>query len=258
MGTYRTFAYNTGATLDGTKQSGKLAGGTPTIGWSASGLQWYMGPDEDPGYIIATDTGSAPTFWRSATKSDSDFLGLFNSLSRRFGTSAVATANDARVWLNSNGYWTNYVAPYTYYRWQITDCKTYPPVGDCVQASEFRFQIDSVDQTSTMGTAIVTNPNGRNPVNEEPRMLNDGIITTKALDLNFVTNGRTTDFIFQFPSPQSFNGYRWATANDEESRDPKSWNIYGSENGTNWTTIHSVEGFTATTTRQAFQTQQNM
>jgi len=142
---------------------------------------------------------------------------------------------------------------YLYYRWQITQAKTTPPNSDCVQAAEFVFQIGGVDQS--MAGVTVTNPNGNNPVGETPPNLVDNNLTTKALDLNFVTNG-LTNFIFQFGSAKSFNGYRWATANDEESRDPKSWTIAGSNNGTTWTTLSTVSGFNATVARDTWQTPQ--
>jgi hypothetical protein len=53
MATARPFAYNTGAGITGTVQFGYLAVGTPTAGFSATGLQWWNGPDEDLGYVIA-------------------------------------------------------------------------------------------------------------------------------------------------------------------------------------------------------------
>ena len=142
---------------------------------------------------------------------------------------------------------------YTYYRWQITQAKTTPPNSDCVQAAEFVFQIGGVDQS--MAGVTVTNPSGNNPVGETPPNLVDNNLTTKALDLNFVANG-LTNFIFQFSSAKSFNGYRWATANDEESRDPKSWTVAGSNNGTTWTTLSTVSNFTATVARDTWQTAQ--
>ena len=126
-----------------------------------------------------------------------------------------------------------------------------PPNSNCVQSAEFVFQIGGVDQS--MAGVTVTNPNGNNPVGETPPNLVDNNLTTKALDLNFVSNGNVTNFIFQFSSAKSFNGYRWATANDEESRDPKSWTIAGSNNGTTWTTLHTVSGFVATTARNTWQ-----
>jgi len=143
---------------------------------------------------------------------------------------------------------------YLYYRWQITESKTSPPNANCVQASEFVFQIGGVDQS--MAGVTVTNPSGNNPVGEEPSKLVDGNLNTKGLDLNFVTNGNVTNFIFQFSTAKAFTGYRWGTANDEESRDPKSWTIAGSNNGTTWTTLHTVSGFSATATRNTYQTAQ--
>lgn len=142
---------------------------------------------------------------------------------------------------------------YTYYRWRITDSKINPPNANAVQSSEFVFQIGGVDQS--MAGVTVTNPGGSNPVGEEPSKLVDGSLSVKALDLNFVSNGFTS-FVFQFGSAKSFNGYRWATANDEEGRDPKSWTIDGSNNGTTWTTLHTVTGFSATATRNSWQTAQ--
>lgn len=142
--------------------------------------------------------------------------------------------------------------PYKYYRWQITASKTDPPEGNCVQASEFVFQINGVDQQTITSSASVSNPNGNNPAGETPIKLTDSNLTTKFLDLNFVSNSRITNFIFTFPSPYAFTGYRWATANDAESRDPKNWNVSGSSDGTNWVTLSAVSNFTATSTRNTY------
>lgn len=162
--------------------------------------------------------------------------------------------NDNEVLSNFDAQKSRYITTYLYYRWQITESKISPPNGNCVQASEFRFRQDGVDQSMTGVT--VTNPNGNNPVGEEPPKLVDNNLATKGLDLNFVTNGNVTNFIFQFPTARAFNGYRWATANDEEGRDPKSWTVSGSNNGTTWTTLHTVTNFSATSTRNTFQTAQ--
>jgi hypothetical protein len=142
---------------------------------------------------------------------------------------------------------------YLYYRWQITQTKTSPPDANAVQASEFVFQIGGIDQS--MVGVTVTNPGGSNPSGETPSNLVDNNLTTKVVDINFVTNG-LSNFIFQFSSAKSFNGYRWATANDFESRDPKSWTIAGSNNGTTWTTLSTVSNFTATVARDTWQTPQ--
>ena len=59
----RPFAYNTGAPIAGTTQVGDLAIGYPTSGFEATGLQWWQGPDESTGYVVAKpiSAGNQPT-----------------------------------------------------------------------------------------------------------------------------------------------------------------------------------------------------
>ena len=61
MATSRPFAYNPGTAIPGTTQIGNLAVGTPTNGFGSTGLQWWNGPDEELGYIIAKVTDAQPT-----------------------------------------------------------------------------------------------------------------------------------------------------------------------------------------------------
>ena len=76
MATSRPFAYNTGSTITGTEQLGSIAIGTPTSGFTSTGLRWWSGPDEDLGYVIAhtVPSGTQPNpvgvpayigFWRT-------------------------------------------------------------------------------------------------------------------------------------------------------------------------------------------------
>ena len=58
MATARPFAYNTGATISGTIQVGDLAVGSPTSGFESTGLEWWNGPDEELGYVIAQSVPS--------------------------------------------------------------------------------------------------------------------------------------------------------------------------------------------------------
>jgi hypothetical protein len=51
MSTTRPFAYNPGSPISGTIQVGDLAVGFPTSGFT--GMEWWNGPDEDLGYVIA-------------------------------------------------------------------------------------------------------------------------------------------------------------------------------------------------------------
>jgi hypothetical protein len=83
-------------------------------------MEWWNGPDEDLGYVIALpvpdDSQPAPdgrtasvAFNRSTGLTESSFVELTNYL---FGQS-FTTGNDASFWLTSNGYWNSYpyVAP---------------------------------------------------------------------------------------------------------------------------------------------------
>jgi len=121
MATARPFSYNPGATgpIPGTEQVGSLAVGTPTVGFSATGLEWWNGPDEDLGYVIAQsvpgDTQPTPVpgvsasvgFFRSSALTDPSFISLSNTIAGPSGPFASGSA--AKTWLNANGYWTSYV-----------------------------------------------------------------------------------------------------------------------------------------------------
>jgi hypothetical protein len=58
MPTSRPFAYNTGGSILGTEQIGSLAIGTPTSGFT-NNPQFWNGPDENLGYVIAHSTPSS-------------------------------------------------------------------------------------------------------------------------------------------------------------------------------------------------------
>ena len=120
MSTSRPFSYNTGAPIAGTEQVGSLAVGTPTTGFTSTGLEWWNGPDEDLGYVIAcsvpSDTQSTPVpgvdasvgFFRSSALTDPSFISLSNTIAGPSGGGPFASGSAAKTWLNSNGYWTSY------------------------------------------------------------------------------------------------------------------------------------------------------
>ena len=120
MATARPFTYNTGAPISGTDQVGSLAIGTPTVGFDATGLEWWNGPDEDLGYVIAEpvpgDTQPTPVigvsgsvgFFRSDNLTEGSFIGLADIIAGPSGGGPFATGTDAKTWLNNNGYWTSY------------------------------------------------------------------------------------------------------------------------------------------------------
>jgi hypothetical protein len=118
---YRPFAYNTGSPVSGTTQVGQIAVGDINTQYSTDygGLQWWGGPDENIGYVIAhTDptgghNGEPGTpaylgFWRNPGFTDADFLNLVNSIPPRIGLTPFTNTTDATTWLNNNGYWTSF------------------------------------------------------------------------------------------------------------------------------------------------------
>jgi hypothetical protein len=121
MATTRPFAYNTGSTIDGTTQIGNIAIGVSDQDYSQNpgGVKWWMGPDEELGYVIANQvpTGDHPTpvevdsyinFWRSTSLTDQSFVDLLNSIPITDGLSLFTNVTDALSWLNTNEYWTSY------------------------------------------------------------------------------------------------------------------------------------------------------
>jgi hypothetical protein len=111
----RPFAYNPGATIPGTEQIGDLSIGYPTSGFT-SNPQYWNGPDEQLGYIITQSVSgnTQPTpfsgvtaslgFFRTEDFTDESFIDLSETIAGQ----SFPNANDAKTWLNDNGYWTSY------------------------------------------------------------------------------------------------------------------------------------------------------
>jgi len=122
MATSRAFGYNTGTTIDGTQQLGNIAivtGNTVDPSSDPNGVKFWMGPDEELGYIVTIPVpiGNQPTpienltaflgFIRSIALTENSFLTMVNGT---FNQNFVSGA-DAKTWLNNNGYWTSYDLP---------------------------------------------------------------------------------------------------------------------------------------------------
>jgi hypothetical protein len=114
MAISRPFSYNTGSPISGTEQVGNLAVGTPTSGFT--GMEWWNGPDEELGYVIAQSVpdDSQPTpisgvtasvgFYRTTAFTDSQFIQLANYVANQSYTGAT----QASTGLTSLGYWNSY------------------------------------------------------------------------------------------------------------------------------------------------------
>jgi hypothetical protein len=112
----RPFAYNPGSPIPGTEQIGNISIGAPTSGFTNS-PQYWNGPNEELGYVIAQSVSgnTQPTPLSGVTASVGFFRstdlteGSFITLSETIAGQSFATGEEAKTWLNNNGYWTSYV-----------------------------------------------------------------------------------------------------------------------------------------------------
>lgn len=123
MSTYRSFCYNPSpnGNISGTEQVGNIAAATGNVSIDPS-KQWWNGPDEDLGYVVAYSDGTGTRsngpkrilstnypcnlgFMRSSAKTDESFINLVKTIS---GSQSLASASAAKTWLTTNGYWTSY------------------------------------------------------------------------------------------------------------------------------------------------------
>lgn len=137
---------------------------------------------------------------------------------------------------------------FRYVRWVITGSKS---TSTIIQVAEFVLQSGGSD--ITMSGATATNPDGDNPAGEEPSDAIDGSTATKWLDFNFGTNGQSILLLdFGAGNEVSFDGYRWATANDATERDPDDWTVEVSNDNTNWVVVDTVTNASVTDTRLTY------
>lgn len=159
MPTTRPFARNTGSPISGTEQIGNLAIGMPDAGFSATGLKWWNGPDEDLGYVIAEENPAGQSgadgqtaylgFYRTASLDNNEFLALAQYVSGQ----TFASASAANTWLNSNGYWTSWVdnVPALLAELDASDTNSYPGTG-----TTWTDLIGSNDGTLNEGSGTIT------------------------------------------------------------------------------------------------------
>jgi hypothetical protein len=129
MSATNPFAYNTGSTIGGTTQVGSLAVGTTDQNYSGNlgGVPWWMGPDEELGYVIAhpVPSNTQPTqipgtfaslgFDRTNDFLDSSFINLAEYVTRKYSTpQTFSSATEASIWLTNNGFWNSYITPVLY------------------------------------------------------------------------------------------------------------------------------------------------
>ena len=132
--------------------------------------------------------------------------------------------------------------PVTFRHFRFTQTNLRDNVAaNSIQLAEFNFSNGGVDLDMSGVTA--TNPGGRNPTNETPPLVVDANTATKWLDFN------KGPLVLDFGAPVTVDAYTFTTANDAIERDPVSWTLEGSTDGTNWTAIDSQEDFPTPDTR---------
>ncbi len=160
MATTTPFAYNTGSTISGTIQIGDLAIGLTEQDYSSNpgGVIWWMGPDEDLGYVIAVPVSgdTQPTeiigvtasvgFFRSDSLTEISFINLTNVVFNQNFT----TGNQASTWLTNNGYWNSWVLSNPTPTPTNTPTVTQTPTP--TQAAGLLVNLDSGNITSYPGT----------------------------------------------------------------------------------------------------------
>jgi len=165
----RPFAYNPSQVpISGTTQLADLVIGVDSQDYSTQpgGVTWWMGPEENSGYVIATvvPSGNQPTpvggigsvkFWRTKTKTDQAFINLARYVSGKIGSpQTFSTATQARTWLNTNGLWTSWgvIQNGLIIQLDAYDTDSYPGSGSTV------FDLaGSYDHTLTGATYTVLN-----------------------------------------------------------------------------------------------------
>lgn len=132
----RAFAYNTGSPVDGTGQIGNIAYEITNSAWQADigGLEWWNGPEERNAWIIGKDwpAGDWNTpigdigdvhFWKTNFDTLFEFRNLANNVAENIsGSSWFTSSIQAKDWLDSNGYFTNFVTA----SWMIPEYEDYP------------------------------------------------------------------------------------------------------------------------------------
>lgn len=145
------------------------------------------------------------------------------------------------------------MATYRYIRWVISKRRS---SADYLQAMEFQLRYTGSAVAWNAGTLII-NPGGEPSVfgaQESASALIDGSTSTKWGDAWFGTNTTVGTSVVEIDTitQTTFDGYRYATGNDNTPRDPVSWKLYGSNDYTTWDVLDEVNDATITTSRSTY------
>ena len=189
-------------------------GWSTTLAWSVTGADTTVSIDQGIGTVPASGS-------REITPSASTTYSLTatNASGTRSGTVSVG------------------VGPFRYFRFVPVEVRA----GTTVQISEFQLMKNGARLTG----ATATNPGGSNApgATEGAQKANDNLTSTKWLDFD------RQPLVLDFGTPTVADGYRFATANDADTRDPVGWRVEGSHDGSYWRVLDERSGYATPTQR---------
>lgn len=136
----------------------------------------------------------------------------------------------------------------TYLKWTITKLRNSTSI---FQASEFNIYNRDKQKIAWENSSVYVSSNASYSSSEGPEKLIDNNASTKLCVTNFSTFSNTgMDIFFEISKDINVFYYSYTTANDSDERDPVSWKLYRSENGTDWTLLSTVDNANITTERK--------
>ena len=264
MATTTPFGYNTGSTISGTEQIGSLSVGTGTTvnyGSSPNGVKFWMGPNEDLGYVIggSQPSGNQPTpisgvtasvqFWRSESLTESSIVSLTNLLFNQTFT----TGTQSKTYLNTNGFWTSYnKVPFIYGSprlvFDFSSATSYPNSGTAISDLSGNANNGIFSTGTGNGTpATVTGYNSNGYLNlpgtsaQRSVRLPDSLKPTGTVSFTYIVYMRPKGYSYNGNTPgimanhDGTNGLFWIIQ-------PTSPNNYAVRNGANVTGMDYTGG----------------
>ena len=126
---------------------------------------------------------------------------------------------------------------YRYLKWNIIEARN----SSSIQLSEFRLLYNQSDIVYLNGTSVSSS------YGISPNHLVDYTITS-----TFTNSSLNDEIIFDLQSQINFTGYKWSTSDSLEDEDPKSWILYGSNDGNNWEEIDRISNYAAPSNRREY------
>ncbi len=109
------------------------------------------------------------------------------------------------------------------------------PNGTLLPGGLIGFDLTDADENGIPDGTIIADEMPNDPGGERPPKALDNIVDSKWLTFN--PSGGAYGFRFASGQRHAVNGYTITSANDSAERDPYSWTLWGSNNGTTWTVV---------------------